>query len=557
MFGTFLIYLGIAAFIIFFFGFCIFIHELGHFAAAKWRGLHVIAFSIGFRKVWGFKYKGVDYRIGWIPFGGYVDLPQIDCTGQAKDENGNVLPPVKPSDRIITAFAGPLFNVFFGFFLGTFLWIHGIPQDTPRMTSFEIASVPEDCPEYKGGLRKGDVVQSLNGKRFNYTWIEFVEQVLYTVGEVELGVKRGNDETTVRYLPKANKQFMPEEGLGFPFFLPKIPVVLVPLAGSPAEKAGLKKNDIVLKVNGVEVNSFDEFFDRINENADKPMSFTIRRHGEVMEVGNITAVEMQESTYYRIGVAYDYAIPIVVKKAVAGSAAEKAGIRINDVIQKVNGKVVSSPQKFFNMIQQSKGDEMDFLVFRDGQPMNIKVTAKLIRNYDVGILPVFYSYPNPLQQLVDTIDRTIKAIRSMCSKQSTIKPKHMSGPIGIVNAIGKTVYYGGIVQALNLIVMITFSLGIFNLLPIPVLDGGHILLALIESVIRRPLPEKLIKPIFAVCIALLIGLMVFVTFYDMKRIYGDVSRSFLSSEKVPPPAASVKKEQAPAAPSASEKEPRP
>ncbi len=548
MIGTFFTYIGIFLFIAFFFGFCIFIHELGHFMAARWRGLHVIAFSIGFKKIWGYKYKGVEYRIGCIPFGGYVDLPQIDCTGQAKDENGNNLPPVKPSDRIITAFAGPLFNVFFGFFLGAFLWIHGIPQDTPRMTSFEIASVVEDSPEYKAGLRKGDVVQTLNGSHFNSTWMEFVEKVLYTVGEAELGVNRGNQKMTIKYLPKANKLFMPEEGLGFPFFLPKIPVVLVPLANSPATKAGLRKNDVVLKVNGIEVNSFDEFFDRVNEYAEKPLVFTIRRHGEIMEIGNISAIETQESNFYRIGVGYDYAIPIIVTKIIAGSAAEKAGLRINDVIQKVNGKVVSNPQKFFNMIQQSRGDAMDFMVFRDGQSMNISVTAKLIKNYDIGILPVFYSYPNPFQQLVDTIDRTIKAIRSMCSKQSTIKPRHMSGPIGIVNAIGKTVYYGGVIQALNLIVMITFSLGIFNLLPIPVLDGGHILLALIESVTRRPLSEKFVKPIFIACIALLIGLMVFVTFYDMKRIYNDVARSFMSSEKVPPPSAPVKKEMPAATP---------
>ena len=84
--------IGSALFMIFFFGMCIFIHELGHFLAAKWRGLHVIAFSIGFRKIWGYRWRGVEYRIGWIPFGGYVEIPQIDAVEEAKDENGKVLP---------------------------------------------------------------------------------------------------------------------------------------------------------------------------------------------------------------------------------------------------------------------------------------------------------------------------------------------------------------------------------------------------------------------------------------------------------------------------------
>ncbi len=101
-------------FMLIFFGLCIFIHELGHFLAGRLCGLHVSAFSIGFRKIWWKKINGVEYRIGWIPVGGYVELPQIDSTGEAKDEDGNILPKAEPWKRIVTAFAGPLFNILFG-----------------------------------------------------------------------------------------------------------------------------------------------------------------------------------------------------------------------------------------------------------------------------------------------------------------------------------------------------------------------------------------------------------------------------------------------------------
>jgi regulator of sigma E protease len=532
MIFTIFIYACVALFVVFFFGLCIFVHELGHFLAAKWRGLHVIAFSIGFKKIWGYKYKGVDYRIGCIPFGGYVDLPQIDSTGPAKDEAGNILPPVKPLDRIITAFAGPFFNILFGLFLGTFLWIHGIPQDTPKLKSFEVAFVAEDSPEFNAGLRKGDFVQTINGSRFYATWNDFVREILFTVGDVELGIKRGAENRTVKYLPKPNRNVMPEEGLAYPYFFPKIPVVVVPLPGSPAEKAGLKKDDVVLKINGAEISGQDEFLEKINESAGKPLILTVNRQGKIIEIGNVVAVEEPVSAFYRIGVRYDSRLPITVSEVVPGSAADTGGLRKNDVIQKINGRGLTTPESFFNMIQQSKGSEMAFSVLRVDQVLDISVSPKLVRNYSIGVQHVFYSHPNPFQQFADVIDMTYKSLRGMVSKKSTIKPRHMSGPLGIVNVIGKAVYRGNIIMALNLIVMITFSLALINLFPLPVLDGGHIVLSVIEEIRGKPLPEALIKPIFMVCVILLIGLMVFVTFYD-------IIRTLPSSVKNPAP---VKKE---------------
>ena len=517
MIGLILLYVFAALFVVFFFGLCIFVHELGHFLAAKWRGLHVIAFSIGFKKIWGYKYKGVDYRIGCIPFGGYVDLPQIDSTGPAKDEAGNTLPPVKPVDRIITAFAGPFFNVLFGLFLGTFLWLHGIPQDTPKLKSFEVAFVAEDSPEFKAGLRKGDFVQTINGSRFNDTWNDFVRRILFTVGEVELGVKRGGESLAVKYLPKANRNVMPEEALAYPYFFPKIPVIVMPLPGSPAEKAGLKKEDVILKVNGYEIRGHDEFFEKINESAGKPVVLTVNRQGKVFDVDNIAAVEEPSAPFYRIGVKYDAKLPIVINEVVPGSAAEKGGLLNNDVIQKINGRALTTPETFFNMIQQSKGTETEFSVSRGGQVLTIKFAPRLVKNFTIGVQQVFYSHQNPFQQFADVIDMTYKSLRGMVSQKSTIKPRHMSGPLGIVSVIGKAVYRGNIIMALILIVMITFSLALINLFPLPVLDGGHIVLSVIEEIRGKPLPEALIKPIFMVCVVLLIGLMIFVTFYDIIR----------------------------------------
>ena len=123
---TILDYLSMAGafiFMVFFFGSCVFVHELGHFLAAKWRGLHIDAFSIGFKKIWGKKINGIEYRIGWLPLGGYVELPQVDSAQEEiKAADGTVLPQAKPFDRLVTAFAGPFFNIIYGLLLGCLVW---------------------------------------------------------------------------------------------------------------------------------------------------------------------------------------------------------------------------------------------------------------------------------------------------------------------------------------------------------------------------------------------------------------------------------------------------
>jgi regulator of sigma E protease len=110
------------------------------------------------------------------------------------------------------------------------------------------------------------------------------------------------------------------------------------------------------------------------------------------------------------------------------------------------------------------------------------------------------------------------------SKKSSLKPSNFSGPIGIFRAIGITAYRGSFSRVLNLIVIITFSLGLFNLLPVPVLDGGHISIAVIETIIGRPIPLKLLQPITVAFIIILISFMLFVSYYDVIRVHSDFSK---------------------------------
>ena len=159
-FSELLLNIGSLAFVFIAVGFCIFSHELGHFLAAKWRGLHIDAFSLGFRPIWKKKVNGVEYRIGWLPFGGYVELPQVDATDATpKAADGTELPRAKAVDRIITAAAGPLFNILSGLLIACFVWYAGMPQDTPKMREITVMEVEPGSPEYQAGLRPGDKIE--------------------------------------------------------------------------------------------------------------------------------------------------------------------------------------------------------------------------------------------------------------------------------------------------------------------------------------------------------------------------------------------------------------
>ena len=600
-------YLIAAPFVVFFFGFCIFIHEFGHFIAAKWRGLHIIAFSIGFKKVWGFKHKGIEYRIGCIPCGGYVDLPQIDATGEPHDENGNPLPRAKPIDKIITAFAGPLFNILFGIVLGVIVWQGGVPEDTPKMKTIEVKTVEKYSPEYEAGLRPGDRIIAVNGEPFNSTWMEFVSEIFFTVGTVTLDVERGPEKLKITYMPKPNERRTPREKIAYPFFTPVIPLECSVLPGSPVDKAGLKTGDIILKVDGKEVIGFSEFDDILRVNRGEPFSFTVNRDGKIITLNNVkpivyntghrqvgivlspvlvaeVAADSSDAAAERfmkgdrilkvggrvvgshktISLAIDEAdgkpLEFIVRRGdknisiskvfpinpdedikdkssllnivysydessvwaarvLPGNPAAKAGIKDFDILKKVDGKEISSMEMFIDTVSSTAAPSLSLELERGGKLLTLNVSPEPSYVMDLGLQMLWIAHPTPWAQFVRVIDMTYKSLRGIFSKESTLKPRHLSGPIGIFRALAVTYRHGGIMKALSLLVMITYSLALLNLMPLPVLDGGHIVLALVESARGgKPLPAKLIQPVFIVFVIFLMSMMLYVSFYDSLRL---------------------------------------
>ncbi|MBE6407659.1 MAG: RIP metalloprotease RseP [Lentisphaerae bacterium] len=520
--GQILTVIGSALFMIIFFGLCVFVHELGHFLAARMCGLHVIAFSIGFKKVWSKKINGVEYRIGCIPVGGYVDLPQIDATGEAEDENGNKLPKAAPWKRIVTAFSGPFFNVLFALLLGCVIWIFGLPQSTPKVQEFKVKTVQVDKPEYNAGLRPGDVIYELNGKKINGTWSDFAKDIMLTVGDVVLTVRKPDGSVKkISYQPEVNRQKAPNVNAPYPFFEVVIPVTIVPQEGSAAEKAGLKAGDRILKLNGQEV-GLDEFVLQVMAANGRPLLMDYRR--EDGTTGQVT-VHPEKGEGHLCGITFSANGELLVSKLIPGLPAEKV-VKPGDRILALNGEELTTTAAFINGVQALGEKPFTVTLQRGGETLTVPLVS--VPRNQIGVQFRFLSYPTPFEQLANVLDLTWRSLRSvgagigrklgLDSGYTTLGPQHFSGPVGIGQTLYLSVYKGSLIVGLNLVVLISFSLALFNLLPLPVLDGGHIMLACLEMIFRRPISAKVLQPLTIVFVVILIGFMIFVTIFDIKRL---------------------------------------
>ena len=514
--------IGSALFMIIFFGLCVFVHELGHFLAARMCGLHVIAFSIGFKKIWSKKINGVEYRIGCIPVGGYVDLPQIDATGEAEDEDGNKLPKAAPWKRIVTAFAGPFFNILFALLLGCVIWICGLPQSTPKVQEFKVKTVEVDKPEYNAGLRPGDVIYELNGKKINSTWNDFARDIMLTVGDVVLTVRKPDGTIgKISYLPEVNRQIAPNMKAPYPFFTVVVPVTLVPQEGSAAEKAGLKAGDRIVKLNGKEI-GLDEFVLQVTAANGKPLVMDYERADGTK--GQVT-VHPDKAEGYLCGINFSADGELLVDEPIPGLPAEGV-IKAGDRILALNGKEQKTTADFIQGVQALGETPFTVTLQRGGEMLTVPLYS--VPRNQIGVQFQFLSYPTPIEQMTNVLDLTWRSLRSvgagigrklgLDSGYTTLGPQHFSGPVGIGQTLYLSVYKGSLIVGLNLVVLISFSLALFNLLPMPVLDGGHILLACLEMIFRRPVSAKILQPLTIVFVVILIGFMIFVTIFDIQRL---------------------------------------
>jgi len=449
--------------VVLFFGGSIFVHELGHFLAAKWRGLHIERFSIGFGpKIFGWTRGGVDYRLSWLPLGGYVALPQLaDMRGIEGEtsQSAHSLPPISFTDKVIVSVAGAVFNIVFALVLATTLFFTGryVYEDSASTTvgylsetlsNTEGERVP--APAKSAGMQLGDKILSIDGTDVG-DWPGIRQAIALSTGRTDKGerliefvVERGDKVKTLFVEPIISEGMkLRQVGLG-----PAHTVIVSALyPGSPATAAGMETGDVILSLDGKRIFSRSHYESQIEGNAGKALSVTLLRDGERVE-STITPQEV--------------------------------------------------------------------VVWSDGRTETLSGIYAYDRNRELVHQP-------PLDQIGEVAATTWTTLSTLANRNSDIGISHMSGPVGIIRVIHTASQYS-ILDTLWIVIFINVSLAFFNLLPIPVLDGGHILFAAISKLRNKPINPNLLASLQGSFMILLFGMMIYVTFFDFSRWATDSSR---------------------------------
>ena len=447
------------------FNLLIIVHELGHFLAARWRGLVVERFGVWFGKpIWKKEINGVQYCLGSIPAGGYVALPQmapmesIEGKTELKREE---LPPVSPLDKIIVAFAGPLFSFGLALLFAVIVWMIGRPVSEADTTT-TIGYVLNDSPAAKAGLQPGDKILEVDGhpvSRFSGIGDSIVWRIVSSEGEaIPIKINRDGKTLTVEPRPmrEETKAWERRSLRKIQISPAQTPIVADVYPNSPAALAGIKPNDIILEVNGNKIYSPWAVMDYVEKHGTEALTLTIQRKDQRFEVSVTPEIPIRPPGEQQpdLGLKWDAA-----------------------------GKMTLDHQ-------------------------------------------------DPISQVRASVTSMISTFAALFSPKSDIKAQHLSGPVGIMR-----IYYllfesdQGWRMALWFSVVFNVNLALLNLLPIPVLDGGHITLALLEAVRRKPVSARILQFVQTACAVLIIGYMLYVTFYDVQDLPWKQKKPKTSTEK--------------------------
>ncbi|HTA96002.1 MAG TPA: RIP metalloprotease RseP [Verrucomicrobiae bacterium] len=306
------------------------------------------------------------------------------------------------------------------------------------------------------------------------------------------------------------------------------PAVIGYVAPNSAEaKLGIHEGDRIISVDGAKVKSWQDV-----------MLHTIVARTNVVPVaiehdGAEQTYQLQTMTDNAVGLKLLNLDPRdhpQVMEVMSGSAAEKGGLKQNDKIISFAGVPIASRDQFIDLIRKRGGQTNEVQVERDGKKMTLAVTPTIDPTTKIGRIGVMLGTdstqvyivqkpgPSPLEQVRDVFDKTFETLGALVhSKETGVGAKDLSGPIGIFSMLASQVNTDYRL-ALSFLVLLNINLAIINLLPIPVLDGGHILMAVIEKIRRRPLHIKLVERVTTCFVVLLLSFYVYVTFFDIKRI---------------------------------------
>jgi regulator of sigma E protease len=295
-------------------------------------------------------------------------------------------------------------------------------------------------------------------------------------------------------------------------------------SGSPAESAGFKAGDVIVAINGRNIGDWTKALSLIAVNPNTDLRVTVDREGTrqtlVLRPAAATDLKIGMS-----GLVPD--MPAEIGKLKPGFPAEKAGLKENDKILAVDGKTVYHWNQFSSLVRESKGKTINLTIERLGKRMDVSLAAREDGGkYVIGVEPVihmvfkkygfFESLRLGFDKTLEAIDLTIITLKKLVTLSLSIKT--LGGPVMIAQMSGQAAT-AGLSAFLSLLAIISISLGILNLLPIPILDGGLILFLVIEAIRKKPVSRKVMEVSQSIGAAILITLIAVVSYNDVMRMF--------------------------------------
>ena len=528
-------------------GFIIFIHELGHFYAAKRCGIKVNTFSLGFGpRLIGFQRGETEYKISLLPFGGYVQMEGENPSEQTGAPGEFASAPL--GSRAFVVAAGPVVNLLFGVLIYWLVFATGLNADSARLVGgltglplgekgpIQIGLIAEDGAGARGGLMPGDTIVSINGDSVNH-WAMFQTRIYTSANRVlELVVERDGKLETLLVKPDAEPSVRGD--IGLLSVSSKMETIVGHVReGSLAAQAGIQVGDQIESINGERLYNVPYFgylvwHPSANWIDEKYMAFheRINANQEALVLG----IRRDDETF-TLEMPVNWRVLAAVQK---GSIAENAGIRNGDVLVTVNKERIDKTT-LYAQLEAKAHEPIEIGFMRDGNLQKVVLAAEkqspketktdgllfglawqvslsgMEFSEKAAPLPeynLFTGFGKGVEATWLTFTTVGKTLQQLVGGE--VSPKHLAGPIGIAEATSRMFDRVGLSSVLFFIGFISINLCIVNLLPIPIADGGHLLFFAVEKIRGRPMPRKAQEIVQQVCIVLLIALFLYITWFD-------------------------------------------
>ncbi|MDR2812654.1 MAG: RIP metalloprotease RseP [Puniceicoccales bacterium] len=547
--------------VIVFFGGSIFVHELGHFLAAKRRKLFVPRFSIGFGpRIFSKTIGKTEFCLSLLPLGGYVALPQLM---EAKSLEGKykipeTAKPVSSMDKIIVSAMGAIFNIIFALILATILWKMGIRQaqsTTNNIVGYVHSEIklPNGItvpgPAKVAGIEIGDEIIAIDGRK-TCNFEDIIHGIALGTNRDQQGplsairiVRKGKLKELTLHPVLVEQNVRSKESIriiGIETFQEL--VISKIYENSPAEQAGLQVGDKLCSVNGVPLLSSSQLNDMLKDSPN--IRLTVERFGKQINAAlkplslPLTRPYIELTTtdgVWEFFPSFDGRDSI---KDPCKDICELQLLSLSQEFQKkypelhaaskvtsIHGQAISNFSDALFICQNTIERPIEFTIDNMDLHLIIKkvkfVSPENYHRFGVELRGTqVLCHKNPLEQIIESAHLTFLTLGSLISPSSDVHLKNLMGPPGIIKTLNTFATYD-FRLLLWFVIVLNVNLAICNLLPLPILDGGIIALVLLELLLRKKIAIRMVAGIQFIFMFLLLGLAIYISFFDINRIWGE------------------------------------